>query len=72
MHFFYSCDVFEIHSSTPRCELFSYNCLYLGFLLSKGVFIWRKNIPAKQGPRLSEISPYKRILLKNRNLVILK
>ena len=34
----------------------------------KGVFIWRKNIPAKRGPRLSKISPYKRVLLKNQNL----
>ena len=35
---------------------------------TKGVFIWRKNIPGKQGPRSSEISPYKRILLKSQNL----
>ena len=32
------------------------------------MFIWRQNMPAKWGPRLGEISPYERILLKNQNL----
>ena len=36
------------------------------------MFIWRKNIPAKSQPRLSEILPYKRILSKNQNLFIWK
>ena len=27
----YSCEVFEMHRSAPRCEPFSYDCLYLGF-----------------------------------------
>ena len=34
----------------------------------KGVFTWRKNIPAKWESRLNEIWPYKKILLKNQNL----
>ena len=37
---------------------------------SKGVFIWGKNIPPKWEPQLNEISPYKKILLKNQNLFI--
>ena len=38
----------------------------------KGVFIWKKNTSTKWGPQLSEISPYKKIQLKNQNLFIWK
>ena len=40
------------------------------FYRFKGVFFWTKSIPEKWGARLSEISPYERILLKYQNLFI--
>ena len=38
----YSSDVFKMYNNAPRCEPFSYNCLYLGFFAVQLSFIFSK------------------------------
>ena len=61
-----------------KSRAINYTCSYShasmdhGLEKTKEVFIWGKNIPAKRGPHLREISPYKKIILKNQNLLLWK